>query len=482
MPLPAYRGQVTYPIRQQGHCGFWVRLPPSQVRQSREPHQASAIADANPPNRPAPSPEGPRISRVDLPDIAQSIRDLYRAIEDPPRVPFSAPPWWPRVPRELNCTLPANGPPVHSWLIGCAMESLLYRLMGGNLHDRVDCPEIANSDLEQREKAKLLELREYLCGGGDGRFINARLANSASNAIQFKQYLFEVLSIVGEQPAVANDRSKAPAESSTDGTQAAANSPPRTVAVKDIGKNRPNNRPAIPLGPTFEPIRNWLVARFLNDTDAKTYKGLGDDPIVFERFGDFTSYLLSIGVDVLSSLEACRSAGWTEDLKIELFSAGEPSEAALPYLDTINRLDLPEGTHRLLGIRKGILNAAHIEPVADSEGDAQFATPERNRDNVPSLTPAEANALKAENLAKRLSEEEGIPLGNATDQEVFDWLNDHHSDDRVKPLLPASFGAFQQARVRGRKKQGTRKNPPPAATGKSVVRQSDLEPPSRPED
>ena len=55
-------------------------------------------------------------------------------------------------------------------------------------------------------------------------------------------------------------------------------------------------------GPNFEPIRNWLVGRYLHDPDAKTYAGLGNDPITFDRFSEFTNYLVSIGAEVLPTL------------------------------------------------------------------------------------------------------------------------------------------------------------------------------------
>lgn len=245
------------------------------------------------------------------------------------------------------------------------------------------------------------------------------------------------------------------------------------VAIRDIGNPAPIN-PCVSLSPAFEPIRNWLVAHFLHDPDAKTYDGLGEDPIVFERFTELANYLVSLGADVLPSLEACRAAGWIVDLKVELFSGGEPSEPALPYLESIIRLNLPQGSHRLVGIRKGVLTA---KPVA---GDAPPpATQETKGDYGSNLTNAESNALKAEALAKRLSEEEGNPLGNATDKQVFDWLNDHHADERVKPFLPESLTAFKAALGRARGKMRKRKKRPAAATGKSVVRQADIEPKSR---
>jgi hypothetical protein len=150
---------------------------------------------------PAPSPVGGRLSRLDLPAIVQSVRDLYRAIENPPGTPFTPPEWWDRIPPELNCVLPET--PAHSWLIGCAMQALQYRIQAGNLHDYRDCPEVADSDLDQRMKAKLLDLRENLCGAGRG-FTSAALANSKSNAIQFKEYLFEVLRVIGQDSAPAD--------------------------------------------------------------------------------------------------------------------------------------------------------------------------------------------------------------------------------------------------------------------------------------
>lgn len=100
-------------------------------------------------------------------------------------------------------------------------------------------------------------------------------------------------------------------------------------------------------------------------------------------------------------------------------------------------------------------------------------------ENNSKLTHAEAQALKAERLANSLGRDDGSLASAATDEQVFEWLINHHDDERVRPLLPESLGAFKRSLGRARSKLGTRKRRRAAPTGRSVVRQQDIEPTCR---
>ena len=126
------------------------------------------------------------------------------------------------------------------------------------------------------------------------------------------------------------------------------------------------DRPTIALGQSFEPIRNWLIHSYLLDPFPRAYPELGvGGPMVFARHGDFTSFLLSLGVDVLSSLETCRSAGWIEDFTFDIRPGEEPTPSLLPFQDTFARLKLSEGAQRIVGIRHGVLTAIPLAPQPD---------------------------------------------------------------------------------------------------------------------
>jgi hypothetical protein len=118
------------------------------------------------------------------------------------------------------------------------------------------------------------------------------------------------------------------------------------------------DRVATPLGPKYEPIRRWLVGRYSINPEPQDFESLGTGPAVFVRRSDFVEFLLSIDADPSASLVACREAGWTADLRVDIHDGGDPYESSLCYYDAICPLDLPDGSQWLLGIRSALLALA----------------------------------------------------------------------------------------------------------------------------
>lgn len=67
-------------------------------------------------------------------------------------------------------------------------------------------------------------------------------------------------------------------------------------------------------------------------------------------------------------------------------------------------------------------------------------------------------------------------MAGARDEDTYNWLVAHQEEDCVKCVLPTSLDAFKQNLTRARRKMGSAKKRPSAPTGKSVVRQDDVEP------
>jgi hypothetical protein len=104
-------------------------------------------------------------------------------------------------------------------------------------------------------------------------------------------------------------------------------------------------------------VRNWLTAHFLADPMPEKLR-IGDkdepEPIVFVRYEEFAGFLISEGIDLLPNLDDWASSGWIADVRVDLKPTVNPTDAPC-Y--AIARLDLPLGRHRLVGIRRNVLNA-----------------------------------------------------------------------------------------------------------------------------
>lgn len=70
------------------------------------------------------------------------------------------------------------------------------------------------------------------------------------------------------------------------------------------------------------------------------------------------------------------------------------------------------------------------------------------------VTPGEFRAWHAVRLAKHLSSEMGNPLGEASIEEIFNFLIDHADHEKVKELLPTSLVAFKKSITRVYEKIG----------------------------
>jgi hypothetical protein len=127
------------------------------------------------------------LSRLDLPHVLYAIRELYRAIEQPPDVHWQAPAWL--IAHCNQTTLPweslspsLRARPGHSWLIDKAAEEIKWRLSppyGGGTNA------ITGSQLGLRQKALLCELSGQL----SIRSFGDQLASNTGVRVQFLVYL-----------------------------------------------------------------------------------------------------------------------------------------------------------------------------------------------------------------------------------------------------------------------------------------------------
>lgn len=110
-------------------------------------------------------------------------------------------------------------------------------------------------------------------------------------------------------------------------------------------------------GPMPAGVRNWLTASYLADPTPGLWQLAQDaesEPIVLVRFEDFARFLLSAGFDLLPHMEDWKNAGWIEDVRVDITPTDNPNDTPPQALA---RLNLPLGNHRLVGIRKAVLNA-----------------------------------------------------------------------------------------------------------------------------
>lgn len=140
------------------------------------------------------------ISRMDLPKIADAIRELYRIIETPPQSPWTPPQWLIEKADRTRRDSPevqSVEKPSHSTMIQFAKMEVLERLMPGACHFRATCPEIENSQLDMEQKAALIELRTLLIDP----FLGVGLQRNPSARIQFCLGLQSVLTSIEAPPA-----------------------------------------------------------------------------------------------------------------------------------------------------------------------------------------------------------------------------------------------------------------------------------------
>jgi hypothetical protein len=153
------------------------------------------------------------LSRLDLPRIAEAIRELHRTIEYPPAESWQAPTWL--VEQYKQTTLEEvevpNKPP-HAWLINTAVVEVLNRLMPPWHHKGADCPEITESRLDMRHKVALVNLRNLL-----NRFaLGENLAHNRSEALQVLAFLESVLCDLVDGPDQGTGATRDQAETGQD--------------------------------------------------------------------------------------------------------------------------------------------------------------------------------------------------------------------------------------------------------------------------
>jgi|GEM_PF-6435095 len=131
---------------------------------------------------------------------------------------------------------------------------------------------------------------------------------------------------------------------------------------------------------TFIPaaVKNWLTARYLTDPTPHPWQRTPDEPpqpIVFVLNSAFTEFLQNLGLDLLPNLDSWQRAGWIEDVRLDV-EASENPEDRLPH--HFARLGLPTGRHRLVGIRRCLLDAP-TAPPSDSTVQAAPTSPGEER-------------------------------------------------------------------------------------------------------
>jgi hypothetical protein len=110
-------------------------------------------------------------------------------------------------------------------------------------------------------------------------------------------------------------------------------------------------------------VRNWLIGRYLEDPTPGLCS-LSDkdqpEPVVFVRYSDFADFLAQAGIELLPSLDVWLKAGYIEDVRVDIELSTDGGNKPLPY--SLARLNLSPGRHRLIGIRRGVLDAPVDDP------------------------------------------------------------------------------------------------------------------------
>jgi hypothetical protein len=126
-------------------------------------------------------------------------------------------------------------------------------------------------------------------------------------------------------------------------------------------------------------VRNWLTGRYLADPTPEPL-GNSAEPVVLVRYEDFADFLMGEEFDLLSSLDGWKAAGWIEDIRVDLTPSSD-ANASLPY--AVARLNLPMGRHRLVGIRRRVLEAPTSPPAVPDEACQRAAAAEPPRPATP---------------------------------------------------------------------------------------------------
>ncbi len=125
---------------------------------------------------------------IALPAIVNAIHELHRTIEFPPGKDWQPPQWLVERHKGEDALLASlkNEPQLHYWLFQEARNELL-RLLSPNsdsAHRDADCPEITESNLDQKQKVALLELRKRIKDSFPGNIID-----NGAERLQMLDYL-----------------------------------------------------------------------------------------------------------------------------------------------------------------------------------------------------------------------------------------------------------------------------------------------------
>jgi hypothetical protein len=125
--------------------------------------------------------------------------------------------------------------------------------------------------------------------------------------------------------------------------------------------------PAVPAA-----VRSWLQARYLSDPCPDTVlldPARPPEPAVFITHDQFAEYLVDKGDPLIPIVEACRSAGLIDEMRLDLSVVviaddEQPPRIASWQARCIQRLRLAVGLeHRLFAIRRGVLDTPPESPA-----------------------------------------------------------------------------------------------------------------------
>lgn len=106
----------------------------------------------------------------------------------------------------------------------------------------------------------------------------------------------------------------------------------------------------------IESIRQWLIGEYMSDPTPSTYTlGKGEEPekLVLVSFVALAAFVRGQGLDVLSACRECDRRGWIRNMMIDV----RAGKGGIPY--GADRLNLPLGRHRIIGIRAGVMESVY---------------------------------------------------------------------------------------------------------------------------
>jgi hypothetical protein len=171
---------------------------------------------------------------------------------------------------------------------------------------------------------------------------------------------------------------------------------------------RPGDTPEGATGvgtPLPVPVRNWLIARYLADPSPGRRRRVGEtepERVVFERYETVAAFLVNTGYDLppTPNLDAWVNAGWIEDVTVDV----PPSSEASGSPDCpIARLRLPPGRHRLVGIRRAVLNLPPVNRAPLDEPGNQHQPAPAGSSTGPTASRPKRSTHRGDGRAKLIA-------------------------------------------------------------------------------